>query len=330
MRCRASKPINPAPALVFLGHPLWQRRRASEYDTLHVVGELERPHTLGRVVSQEEALAGPMRSCTCGSGCTCAHARHSCRGICTTSVGTEVVSDGGESAHCKSWRTPFRHGEKPAAAHLPRRRRHVEWRPRRAFLPPLVRGRAPRRVRTKKRYSRKIVSFRQAGERHPCRWWERRQRPSKTLTQRMDFSKTRVSFWSATQMTKVVRHSASGAPAATRLGSLGTQRVAGRGKQNGYGPKVVDDKMSRYLPESQHALGPGFPRHSRDEAAMDVAATTVRQTWLQRHQRGKEMHACGNAREKLTSWRDRLHYENERLPPMVPEKPASCEYICSQ
>lgn len=100
LRCRASKPINPAPALVFLGHPLWQRRRASEYDTLHVVGELERPHTLGRVVSQEEALAGPMRSCTCGSGCTCAHARHSCRGICTTSVGTEVVSDGGESAHC--------------------------------------------------------------------------------------------------------------------------------------------------------------------------------------------------------------------------------------
>lgn len=99
--------------------------------------------------------------------------------------------------------------------------------------------------------------------------------------------------------------------------------------QTRYGQKV-DDKMSRYLPESQQALGPGFPRHnSRDEAAMDVAATRVRQTWLQRHQAGKEMHACGAVREKLTSWRDRLHYENERLPPVVPEKPASCEYSFS-
>jgi hypothetical protein len=145
----------------------------------------------------------------------------------------------------------------------------------------------------------------------------------------MDFSKTRVKFWSATQMTKVCTLLRPARLLLRVLGSSGTQLVVGAGQQNA-GPKVADDKRSRYLPESQKAFGPGFPRYnSRDEAAMDVAATRVRQTWLERHQRGAEMRACGAVREKLTSWRDRLHYENERLPPVVPEKPASCESLFS-
>lgn len=91
-------------------------------------------------------------------------------------------------------------------------------------------------------------------------------------------------------------------------------------------PWVDDPRFNRYQPESQMSLGPSFPRHAslRDEPAMDIAATRVRETWLQRFDQSKATRACGNASEKKAPcWRDSLHLENERLPAQTPTSPTT-------